>query len=347
MTQFSPIKCALGGVMLAVAAWAQAGSYSGLVVFGDSLSDSGNNAALLAAFGPGAAPLSNTDFSKLPYASGRYSNGPVWTEYFAAKMGLPLTPSGVFGAPGYPSFGGNNYAFGGAETSADGVDGPGGFPFSMTKQLGMFLGDPSKTVSGNELFIISGGGNNVRVALDQLAGAQSQAEAFAIVGKTAADYALDIGNMVDALQERGAKHILVVNTPNFGLTPMALSLGFSGQFWGSKTAEEMDAKLHARLAGEAGVQAFDMYAFMTQTVMNGAALGLSNVTDACGQVALNCDLSTSLFYDAIHPTTKGHQLMADAIYAVAAVPEPATYAMFGLGVAVLAWARRRQVGNKA
>lgn len=46
------------------------------------------------------------------YASGVYSNGPVWATDAAAKLGVPLAPSL---APG----GGTNYAFGGAIVGAD------------------------------------------------------------------------------------------------------------------------------------------------------------------------------------------------------------------------------------
>ena len=51
---------------------AQASAYSSLVVFGDSLSDTGNVYAATGGVIPGA-----------PYASGRFSNGPIWLDTFA------------------------------------------------------------------------------------------------------------------------------------------------------------------------------------------------------------------------------------------------------------------------
>ena len=69
------------GVFLTVAGAerTQAQQFSGLFVFGDSLSDSGRLFALTG----GAIPLSPSNFN------GRFSNGPVWVESFAPALGLP------------------------------------------------------------------------------------------------------------------------------------------------------------------------------------------------------------------------------------------------------------------
>ena len=95
---------------------AQAG-YHGLVIFGDSLSDSGNN---YIALGPATAPYppitpnaaiaDNGFIPSLPYLGApipAYSNGPVWATSFAASLGLA-----PFAAPSL--LGGGNFAFGGA-----------------------------------------------------------------------------------------------------------------------------------------------------------------------------------------------------------------------------------------
>ena len=66
-----------------------------VIVFGDSLSDTGN---VFDVFGIPAAP----NFQ------GRFSNGPVWVEGLAAGLGAP--------APMPSRNGGTNYAYGGAET---------------------------------------------------------------------------------------------------------------------------------------------------------------------------------------------------------------------------------------
>jgi len=74
-----------------------------LFVFGDSLADSGNNAVVFdSSFGvpPGtlrtATPIASPAFiPDFPYASNRYSNGPVWVEYLAAGLGVGDGRAGV------------------------------------------------------------------------------------------------------------------------------------------------------------------------------------------------------------------------------------------------------------
>jgi phospholipase/lecithinase/hemolysin len=58
-------------------------SFTALYVFGDSLSDTGNN--------PAPAPS---------YFNGRYSNGPLWVEYLSADLGLTYIPSNNFAISG-------------------------------------------------------------------------------------------------------------------------------------------------------------------------------------------------------------------------------------------------------
>jgi phospholipase/lecithinase/hemolysin len=72
-----------------------AAGYAQLTVFGDSLSDGGNDFL----FSGGAFPPP-------PYLQ-RFTNGPTAVEVMAANLGLPLTPS---------LLGGRNYAYGGAGT---------------------------------------------------------------------------------------------------------------------------------------------------------------------------------------------------------------------------------------
>src|SRR5215813_12280424 len=93
-----------------------ASAYSALYIFGDSLSDSGNNAIVLAP-NTTPVPISGNDFiPTFPYASGHYTNGPVWAQDFAAVLGLSASPSRL---------GATNYASGDART---GPLNPGQFP---------------------------------------------------------------------------------------------------------------------------------------------------------------------------------------------------------------------------
>ena len=101
-----------------------AAAFDSLVVFGDSLSDSGNNAAA-GLYDPNQAVTGNGYIPSSAYKPAfTYSNGPVWATGVAAALGLRLAPSLA---------GGTNFAFGGATTGTPGP-GAGGFPFSLLAQ---------------------------------------------------------------------------------------------------------------------------------------------------------------------------------------------------------------------
>jgi len=313
-------------------------AYNGIVFFGDSLSDSGNNYIAIGAAPPPGTPIppitpnaaitNNTFIPSLPYAGAPipvYSNGPVWASVFAQKMGLASSA--------LPSLaGGTNFAFGGAVTG-----GTTGFPFSLTDQLGMFLGGSGGAAPSSFLYVVAGGGNDARAALGAIAGGASP---FATIGAASYNYANNVGNIVDSLQAAGAKNIVVWNTPNLGVAPAVTSQGLPAIALGMGVAEAMNAALAERLKGEAGVQIFDLFGAVDGILANPGAYGLTNTADACIQGL--CDASKYLFWDGIHPTARGHEILANQMYAQV-VPEPETYALFALGLAALAWRARKRV----
>jgi outer membrane lipase/esterase len=318
----------VGSALLALTTL-QAQAYSNLVVFGDSLSDSGNNALLLPP-DPSYVLKDNSVFSEHPYfGSNTYSNGQVWTQYLAPRLGLSATPS---------LLGGSNYAFGGAQTGQDGP-GPGGFPFSLNAQLGMYMGSSQGLADPNALYVVAGGGNNVRASLNAVL--SGSVDPTVEADRLASSFASDVGQIVDGLQAAGARHIMVWNTPNFGLTPQARSYGPVGMSVATSFSQSMNGALAQRLAGEQGVMSFDVYGLLTSLVAQGTASGFSDVINACGAPSLGCDPSSSLYYDGIHPTTAAHKMLADAVYAQA-VPEPATVALWLLGLGGLLALRRRR-----
>jgi len=105
----------------------------------------------------------------------------------------------------------------------------------------------------------------------------------------------------------------------------------------------MNNALALRLQNEAGVEIFDTFAFFSGVVANPAAFGFTNVGDACGAAA-GAGCSNYLFWDGIHPTTMGHQRLAQAVFAQA-VPEPETYALTIFGLGVVSWMARRRAAR--
>ena len=303
---------------------AQAGPFSGLFVFGDSLSDNGNNALAIGINAAQTIP-NNSYVPTFPYASGVYSNGPVWANYFAAMLGVPLTPSLA---------GGGDYAFGGATTSGA------GFPYSLSAQAGLYLSSRGNAASADALYVVAGGGNNARAALTAIAA--NPANAGVITAAAAIAYATDVGNIVDQLQAAGAQHIVVWDTPNLGGAPAVIAGG--GAALGSFIAGTMNAALGVRLAGEAGVTIFDVFGLSSMIAANPAAFGFTNTTDACGAI-LGAICSQYAYWDGIHPTTAAHLAIANAM--AMAVPEPQTYALFSVGLVALALHTRRRVKRPA
>ena len=306
-------------------------AFSGLYVLGDSLSDVGN-AALAVGSDPTQFITGNSYVPDRPYASGTLSNGKVWASYLSESLGLGAS---------LPSLaGGTNYAFGGARTS--GGDAP-----SLKDQAQMLLA-PLKAsgakLSSDALYVVAGGGNNGFDALDAiLAGANVESTLLT----TANNYASDVGGIVDDLQAAGARHIVVWNTPNLGLTPLANAAGPLAKAGGTLLAQQMNGALATRLAGEQGVATFDVFSLLTnavaQTSSSPATATFSNATHACGDLLAGCDPATSLFWDGIHPTTYGHQFIAAGMAAtVAAIPEPSTYALMLGGLAAVGWLARRR-----
>ncbi|PIL23397.1 hypothetical protein GSI_14708 [Ganoderma sinense ZZ0214-1] len=118
-------------------------SYSAIIAFGDSFTDNGS----------GAWVVSNQTWPANPnYSGGRFSNGPVWIEYVAGNLSVPLV----------------DFALGGATSSnalVQGFTGPNStIPVpSVDDQVASFLQPgsvPSNVSLAAPLFVLMGGAND-------------------------------------------------------------------------------------------------------------------------------------------------------------------------------------------
>jgi outer membrane lipase/esterase len=313
-------------VLLSGAAWGT--PYSGVYVFGDSLADSGNNAAVIDAnLGGGRTPtpLSVPLIPTYPYASNRYSNGPVWVEYLAANLGLSAQPA---------LLGGTNFAFGGARTGPAGSS----FPYSMTDQVGMFLGATGGFAPGSALYVVEGGGNDARDVLMTVLGG---GDPTALISA----YASNMANILATLSAAGADQFLVWNIPDIGKIPAINGSGAVVTGLASLLVSEMNQALVSALttlpAGVTdGVHLFDAFGALNGIVADPGAFGFSDVTSACAMSAacIN-DPSGNMFWDGIHPTTAGHAAMARL--AMAEIPEPQTILLLAIGMFGVFVSRRK------
>ena len=315
------LRGTIAALLITAAPSAFAALYSSIYVFGDSLSDVGNNALVFDALGAPApagtlrtpTPISSPTFiPTFPYASNRYSNGPVWVEYLAAALGNgPLLPSLA---------GGTDFAYGGARVSPAN---PGGFPLNLQSQVDQFIAQPGPAAS-SALYNIAGGGNDARDVLNGVAA----------LAPTAASYAAGVSGMLTSLYTEGARNFLVVNVPNVGNTPALQALGPAAVGAAAFVSSTLDSVLASALAAvspaiRSGLHTLDAF---------NLSLGLSDITSACAFTCAN-GASNTFFWDGIHPTTAGHQVIALA--ALRALPEPGVIALL-LMLGVAGWAARRR-----
>ena len=299
--------------------------YSDMVVFGDSLSDPGNVFVLEGKVS--VRPYNAGNIPDAPYPIGglTFSNGKTWVEHVSANLKLkggngPALRTTTF----------TNYAFGGARAASSA-----GGPFDLSAQVGQYFSDTGGSVDSEALHTIFIGGNDVRDALNAFNVALQQTliaggtlpEALA-AGQAAAEVILTgavttIADNIIALTSQGARNFLVPNVPNLGLVPAITDLGPDAATLATQLSFGFNLALEntlssIELALPVNIDRFDTFAFISSLAAAPDAFGLDNVVDACitpevkkGAVCKHPE--GYLFWDGIHPTRTGHNLLAEAV----------------------------------
>ncbi len=289
---------------------AEAASFSQLYVFGDSLSDVGN--VLRDTKGlvpPPVIPAADGSLS-IGYANGRFSNGSIWVEYLAKDLGLRVGTS-------------NDFAYGGATTGQEnglnpllGIQLPG-----LQQQINTFQSQ-NPAPDQDALYILWAGANDY--LNPDLTDPQG----------TVGNAIVNLNTAVTKLASSGAKNFLIANLPDLGKLPLtrgdaARSQGLSLLSGAHNTAL---AQTLGTLPSTLGVNIipFDVNDLVNQVISNPSRFGFTNVTEQCLPATLlfptapppssPCnpitDAPNYLFWDPLHPTTKGHEVLGEYAYSV-------------------------------
>jgi len=327
-TALARVLCAIGLCIGAASALAHEPS---IVVFGDSLSDTGNVFAVTGQLN--SPPYDQLDTFRIPdypYAvsAGRFTNGRTWVEVAARAVGVQADVRAALRA-NHP---GTNYAYGSARAGAPLVPND---SRDLTEQVSSYLADSNGSADG-DIIVLFIGANDVADAVRALAVDPS--------GATSVDGLLaGIGSINANLSElvaAGARYFVILNVPNVALVP-ALNPplappGLAGiaTCWtvlfnngtplpagcpplppGIPGLDDVAAGLMQQQGVE--VKLIDTFAFINQIAAEPSRYGIVNMKDTCvtpNVAPYQCARpGRYFFWDGIHPTSTVHQLLADEV----------------------------------
>lgn len=296
---------------------AQAMDFNSIVVFGGSVSDSGNFFAVTGF--ANKAPYDLLDELVVPtgpyHVGGNHSsNGATWVEQFARPIGMSRYVEPAFrSASPFAA----NYAAAGARSTDVALT------FDMPEQIATFLQDRGNVAPSDALYVIDFGGNDVR---DALIVALFGGNPTPIIEAAAYSVAANMLQLYNAGgQGAGARKFLLLTVADIGQIPSIRILDDQLQAGGlimalaSQLTQGFNAGvatlLGAMLPANAEIAVLDVYGTVHAMVANPSDFGLINVTDPCitpNVPPFTCNAPDGyLFWDGIHPTKIVHGIFAE------------------------------------
>ena len=290
------------------AGWPRSLAYSGIVVFGTSLSDPGNALPSSATRALRRTSLLNPLLiPSAPYTKGghHFSNGATWIEQYARSVGLgdSVRPALATTDPAV-----TNYAVGAARAYNDGIN------FNLTRQVDTFLLRSGGVASSQALYVIEMGSNDIRDAFSSMPAAATAVPFW----RRHSGRSSPISSACIWL---GARNFLVWAAPNVALTPAIRTLGpGAGALATTLTQASMATspgcwRSCRRGCPESVFTRLAANQILDAIVANPAAFNLTTVTTACvtpSVAPFSCQQADEfLFWDGIHPTRAGHAILAE------------------------------------
>jgi phospholipase/lecithinase/hemolysin len=286
---------------------AHAQNYTSIVIFGDSLSDTGNDAYLSQHKYGVRIPGPSDD-----YTDGRFTDGDdtipvarkyfgVWIEQFAAT--LPSKPIILDSLDG-----GTNYAYGFAFT------GKGTSVLTLSAALSINVNNIGQqitdylathpVINDRTLFVVWGGAND-------LLSATSADDVF----KAGVNQVTNIQRLIDA----GATQFVIPNLPPLGSTPRlnaipkdAAAATAASVLFNQILRTGVDVLRDFNFGRHLHFVQLDVFSLFNKIIASPSSYALADVTTS-SQAMGTVDPDTYLFWDDLHPTTRGHNILATTL----------------------------------
>ncbi|KAK9696382.1 hypothetical protein K7432_012496 [Basidiobolus ranarum] len=252
----------------------------GMVVFGDSHSDSGNTLML----SKNRSPPSH-------YFAGRYSNGPNWVDNVGKNMRIVI----------------KNFAYGGGSSDSKFNPGKAGFGSTVevpgiAQQIGQFLQSKPGDMQ-NTLFLLCGGGTDYYF--------NTTVEAL--------DVKNAMRNNAEALLKKGAVSVGLCTIPPMSTVPL-LRRSIIKRFIAklaepvyNNAIKQLVYELQTRYP-DRYILTWDLESVIRNILKNSAALGFKNISEACADETNNQPACKNpdeyVYWDSVHPSAHTHRLIA-------------------------------------
>lgn len=304
----------LATTLTLLCASARAASPDALVVFGDSLSDTGRV----------WQQLQQTTGRNLPqapyYVEGRFSNGPVAVEYMAQALAVPLDDRAWGGA----TTGRSNFLDQHGELAHTGV---------LDQVDGYVLDHGAQALNGQALYVLWAGGNDMIFGPNQA---------------TADKASQQMVQALDTLYAAGARRFFVPLMPDLSLMPAFQDLSWLFQPASELYNQSLKQALQSAIVRhpDAAIQSFDTASYLS-TLLSAPAPAFVDSRSGCvtgtfeNVISVCANPQDHVYWDGTHFTTGLHARLGAAF--AAAVPETAsgTQMNWGLGgLASLLWRAR-------
>ena len=290
--------------------------YSGVIVFGDSLVDSGNALGLANWYNglPFTEPVDAAPIASAGYYAGRFTNGFNFADLISNKyLGITTKPVFPFGyddpflglpiAPfaSDPSGHNLNFAYGGAQMRRGGEKVP-----SIDGQTDAWRDAVDGHADPNALHLFAFGANDVHDLVPKTGAWASLSAATSALTKAADKFIHEILQTIDD----GVNHVLVLGVPNIGIQPYYNGLvdEAARRAVATQYSQMLDDLIRTRIAALTLPSDVELK-YVSFTGMADQVIDqLDDLYPASQVYPLN--LSSVVFFDQAHPTAQLHAMAA-------------------------------------